>query len=171
MRPRVGLEGEMKKIADVSVWVWATGVSVAVAAMIAGGWACMGSDPVKPSEDGLECFANSKRMLSTERTLALDASIVKYMGGTRDPERVARVKMEKENLERRKRAYDKTLARVKEQESIFHKESGAIERWLEDGRGEFKKLPQNEKDLKRNAERLDKEWEIRMETDLVDLLR
>ena len=157
----------MKKIADVSVWIWAVGV----AAVIAGGWACMARMPVKPSADGLECFENAKQMLHVEQTLAIDAAVVKFMGGSRRPERVARVGAAKEKLERCQRAYEKTLSRLQGDESIFHKESEAIERWLEEGRGDFKKMPKNEKDLNKNAEKMDKEWEIRMETDLVDLLR
>jgi len=155
------------KIAGVAVWIWAAGIAL----VIGGGWACLGNLSAKPTEDGLKCFENAKRMINAEHAAVVKAAVVEIYGGSHSDERVYELKREKVELARYKRAYDKTFARIKADESIFHKESSTIEKWLNEGRQEFKKIARTKKELDKNAEKIDLAWEIYMETDLVDLLR
>ena len=158
-----------RRIYDISIWFWMVGLA---ALLLAGGVAAK-NWKVKPTENGEKCLSDAKRMVAAELSAAYDRVLARIMKGYDLPadsaELESKMVRDKRELERLQRAYTKSITRLKEEE-FLNLESSAIEGWVSEGRERMKNLPKTERSLRVNVERSDKEWEIFMERDMVDLL-
>ncbi len=150
------------------MWIWATGVAMMLAVV----WLTMGTRPVKPTDEGEKCLAAAKHLLTVERAITIKNNAARIYGGRAfKKDYDAFIKDKKNTLQGSWRAYAKAAKRLKESESVFHRESSAIEKWMVAGRETLGRTPRTEKEFDTKAEQLDKDWEIFMEQDLVDLLK
>lgn len=179
----------MKKIAGASIGIWIP-VILVIAGLV---WFGLGKYTHHPEAQAQECFNAARVLLLAEqkvRFARMEADMEKSMvmrltqdcdaalaANTYDASAAAS-KWEAEEksamlentencyaeeMQRPLRAYDKALARLKEEEFLTTRYSSAVGKWLDDARRMFAKSPGNKKEAGKR--------EVFLEQDLRDLLK
>lgn len=154
----------MKRIGGIAIWYW---VATAVLVLAGVWWFAAGRKTPEPSEDAVKCFEAGRELLLAERAEVL---------ASWSPRDQVKAKMRAAKLDRdaAQRKFEKMMERLERNEGLLADEKDPISRWMGKGREHMSKLPKTTQELMSSSQgridAMDREWQIFMEADLVDVL-